>query len=84
MSGTRRKPGELGPHVEGYREWLARRGYTPGTVRGMLKDLGEVGRWMSREGLREAQLDVAAMVAFLVASRTAAAADWVRGRCCRC
>lgn len=68
MSGTRRKPGELGPRVEGYREWLARRGYTPATVRGMLKDLGAVGRWMSREGLREAQLDEAAMVAFLVAS----------------
>jgi len=68
MSGTRRKPGELGPHVEGYREWLAGRGYTPATVRGMLKNLGAVGRWMSREGLREAQLDEAAMVAFLVAS----------------
>lgn len=68
MSGTRRKPGELGPHVEGYREWLAGRGYTPATVRGMLKHLGAVGRWMSREGLREAQLDEAAMVAFLVAS----------------
>jgi site-specific recombinase XerD len=35
----------------------------------MLKDLGEVGRWMSRERLREAQLDEAAMVAFRVASR---------------
>jgi len=69
MSGTRRKPGELGPHVEGYREWLAGRGYTPATVRGMLKDLGAVGRWMSGEGLREAQLDEAAMVAFLVASQ---------------
>ena len=68
MSGTRRKPGELGPRVEGYREWLAGRGYTPATVRGMLKDLGAVGRWMSREGLREGQLDEAAMVAFLVAS----------------
>lgn len=69
MSGTRRKPGEMGPHVEGYREWLAGRGYTPATARGMLKDLGAVGRWMSREGLREAQLDEVAMVAFLVASR---------------
>ena len=68
MSGTRRKPGELGRHVEGYREWLARWGYTPATVRGMLKDLGSVGRWMSREGLREVQLDEAAMVTFLVAS----------------
>jgi len=67
MSGTRRKPGELGPHVEGYREWLTQRGYTPLTVRSMLADLGQVGRWMSREALVTAQLDEDAMVAFLAA-----------------
>ena len=32
MSGTRRKAGRLGPQVEGYRAWLAQRGYTPQTV----------------------------------------------------
>ena len=42
MSGTRRKAGLLGPEVEGYRAWLTHRGYTPGTVRNMLKDLGQV------------------------------------------
>ncbi len=69
MSGTpRRKPGKLGPHVEGYREWLAQRGYTPGTVRGMLKDLGQVGVWMAGEGLETGQLDEAAMVVFLAVS----------------
>lgn len=66
MSGTRRKPGELGPYVEGYQEWLTRRGYTPQTVTNMLKDLGQVGRWMSGEALGTAQLDENAMVAFLV------------------
>lgn len=71
MTGTRRKPGELGPHVEGYRAWLAHRGYTPQTVRGMLKDLGQVGVWMSREGLATAQLDEDVMVAFLAVSRAA-------------
>lgn len=72
MSGTpRRKPGRLGPHVEGYGEWLAQQGYTPGTVRGMLADLGQVGLWMAREGLETAQLDEAAMVAFLAAARAA-------------
>ena len=40
MSGTRRKAGLLGSQVEGYRAWLLRRGYTPQTVRNMLKDLG--------------------------------------------
>lgn len=72
MSGTpRRKPGQLGPHVEGYRVWLTQQGYTPGTVRGMLMDLGHVGLWMAREGLETAQLDEAAMVAFLAAARAA-------------
>ena len=57
MSGTRRKAGLLGPQVEGYRAWLAQRGYTPGTVRNMLKDLGQVGGGCRREGLEASQLD---------------------------
>jgi hypothetical protein len=46
MSGTRRRPGRLGPFVEGYRVWLLEAGYTPQTVRAMLKELGSLGRWM--------------------------------------
>ncbi|MBW8060728.1 MAG: hypothetical protein FVQ78_10525 [Solirubrobacterales bacterium] len=56
MSGTRRRPGRLGPFVEGYRERLLELGYTPGTVRGMLKVLGQLGRWMAGEGLEPGQL----------------------------
>jgi len=49
MSGTRRKPGRLGPFVEGYRIWLLEVGYTAQTVRAMLKDLGRLGAgWMLR------------------------------------
>ncbi len=59
MSGTRRKAGLLWPQVEGYRTWLERRGYTPGTVRNMLKDLGQVGLWLSAESIELAQLDEA-------------------------
>ncbi len=43
MGTTRRKAGLLGPHVEGYRGWLAGRGYTASTIRNMLKDFGLVG-----------------------------------------
>jgi len=43
MSGTRRKPGRLGPFVEGYRVRLLELGYSPQTVRAMLKVLGPVG-----------------------------------------
>src|SRR5215813_13219949 len=71
MAGARRKPGQLGPQVEGYRAWLTYQGYTPQTVRNMLADLGRVGRWMSREGLVTAQLDEDAMAAFLAAWQAA-------------
>lgn len=78
MSGTRRKPGELGPHVEGYRVWLAQQGYTPQTIRNMLKDLGQVGRWLSAQGLAAAELNEEWMAAFL-ASRQAAGQRRVPG-----
>ena len=69
MSGTRRKAGRLGPQVEGYRAWLMQRGYTPGTVRNMLKDLGQVGVWLSTESMDVTQLDEARIEAFLCARR---------------
>jgi site-specific recombinase XerD len=71
VSGTRRKPGELGVHVEGYRAWLAQRGYTPGTIRNMLKDLGQVGRWLSVEELGAGQLNEERMLEFLAVRRVA-------------
>ena len=57
MSGTRRKAGQLAPEVEGYGAWLVERGYTPSTIRNMLKDLGQVGLWLSSQGLTAADLD---------------------------
>jgi site-specific recombinase XerD len=69
MSGTRRKPGRLGPFVEGYRVRLLELGYTPSTVRAMLKVLGQLGRWMASEGSEPGQLDDAAIEGFLAARR---------------
>lgn len=57
MSGTRRRPGLLGPHVQGYQGWLLDLGYTPATVRNMLKELGQVGCWLASEGLTTDDLD---------------------------
>lgn len=51
MAKPRRQAGVLAPQVEDYRSWLADRGYTVQTVRNMLKDLGQVGLWLSRQGL---------------------------------
>lgn len=71
MSGTRRKPGGLGPQVEGYRAWLGQRGYTPSTVRNMLKELGQVGRWLMLQELEAGQLDEQRIAAFIAARRAA-------------
>lgn len=71
MSGTRRNAGLLGPQVEGYRAWLGNRGYTPGTVRSMLKDLGQLGLWLPVEGLEAAQLNEEQVAAFLTARQAA-------------
>jgi site-specific recombinase XerD len=65
MSGSRRKPGALGAHVEGFRSYLAERGYTPDTVRSQLKVLGRLGRWMETRGLRPAQLSTSVVEEFL-------------------
>jgi hypothetical protein len=54
MAGTRRKPGQLGGHVDGYRSYLLALGYTPETVRGQLKVLGQLGRWMAARGVTPA------------------------------
>jgi len=55
--------------VEGYRSRLLSLGYTPGTVGGQLKVLGQVGRWMQSEGLEPAQLDEAHIEQFLTTRR---------------
>ncbi|WP_248761448.1 hypothetical protein [Pseudarthrobacter sp. SSS035] len=67
MSAPKREAGRLWPHIEGYRAWLTRRGYTPGTVRNMLKDLGQLGLWLSAEGLRREDLNEERVAAFLAA-----------------
>ncbi len=69
MYENRRKPGRMGPFVEGYRSRLLSLGYTPGTVGGQLKLIGQVGRWMQIEGLEPAQLDEAHLEQFLASRR---------------
>ena len=78
MTGRRRKPGGMGPFIEGYRAWLAGRGYTPGTIVGMLAVAGGLGRWMDARGLAPGDLDRAAITEFCDARR-AAGMRWVPG-----
>ncbi|MGI8312828.1 tyrosine-type recombinase/integrase [Saccharopolyspora hattusasensis] len=70
MRGTpRRKAGLLAPQVEDYRTWLAQHGYTPQTTRNMLKDLGQVGLWLARAGLRVDELSEERLEDFLAVRR---------------
>ena len=68
--GTRDNLGRMGAHVEGYRLFLLGLGYTPGTIRGMLKVLGRLGRWMESNSLEPAGLDQAGVEGFRVACLT--------------
>lgn len=83
MSGTRRKPGRMGPHIEGLEAWLLELGYTPGTVRGLLKIAGHLGRWMASAEVEVAQLNEASIAAFCEVSQTAGDRRVATVRSCR-
>ncbi len=65
MSGSRRKPGRLGPYVEGYRARLLELGYSPLSVTRSLITLGHLGRWMDRHDIDVGQLNGGAVKTFL-------------------
>jgi site-specific recombinase XerD len=72
MAGRRRKPGRMGPFIDGYRDWLAGRGYTPATVINMLAMAGDLGRWMDVHDLAPGELDRDVITEFRNAMRAAA------------
>lgn len=65
MKGPHRQDGPLAPFVDGYRDWLSERGYTPASVVKALVALGNLGRWMAREDVGVEQLDDAAVGRFV-------------------
>jgi hypothetical protein len=69
VSGSRRKPGLLGPFVDGYRAWLVGRGYSPSVVVRSLGTLGHLGRWLERNALAVNELTAEAVSRFLVEYR---------------
>ena len=69
MSGSRRKPGPLGPFVDGYRAWLVGRGYSPSVVIRSLVTVGHLGRWLERNALAVDQLTVRVVSSFLAEYR---------------
>jgi site-specific recombinase XerD len=71
MSGRRRKPGRMGPFIEGYQAWLVGLGYSPGTVNNMLAMTGDLGRWMDARDVAASDLDRVVVAEFRDAMRTA-------------
>jgi site-specific recombinase XerD len=60
----------MGPFIEGFSARLLEVGYTPLTVRNMLKDVGQLGQWMESENLEISQLTRASIEAFIDARRS--------------
>lgn len=69
MSGTRRKPGRMGPYVEGFAARLRDLGYTPGTIGNELKLVGQLGRWLEREDLGVTELSEGSAEVFVESLR---------------
>jgi integrase/recombinase XerD len=78
MTGRPRKPGAMGPFIEGYRVWLAGRGYCPGTVIHLLATAGALGRWMDTHEITVGDVNRAVIAEFRNARR-ASGMRWVPG-----
>jgi len=78
MTGRPRKPGAMGPFIEGYRAWLTKRGYSPGTVIHLLAMAGALGRWMDSRDIAVGGLNQAVIAEFRCARR-ALGMRWVPG-----
>jgi site-specific recombinase XerD len=61
----------MGWFIDGYRAWLAGRGYAPGTVINMLAMAGDLGRWMDARDFAASDLDRVMVAEFRDAMRTA-------------
>lgn len=59
MSGTRRKPGPMGPYIAGLQARWSELGYSDLAIRNMLKDVGAVGRWMQQHDVQPGDLSPA-------------------------
>jgi len=60
----------MAPYIRGFEGRLLDLGYTPETVRNMLKQVGQLGRWMGTQGLDASQLGAEPIAGFVSAQRT--------------
>lgn len=68
----------MGPFIEGYRAWLTKRGYSPGTVIHLLAMAGALGRWINTCDIAVGDLNRAVIAEFRSARRTSGM-RWVPG-----
>ena len=61
---TTAEAGGDGPLIEGYRAWLTKRGYSPGTVIRLLAMAGALGRWMDTRDIADGDLNGAVIAEF--------------------
>lgn len=71
MGTTRRKSGVLAAEVEPYRAWLFARGYSPGTVRILLRNVSHLGVWLQARGLPGSSIAEASVREMFAARRVA-------------
>jgi site-specific recombinase XerD len=79
MGTTRRKSGVLTAEIEPYRQWLLEQGFTPATVRALLRNLSQLGVWLQEGGMTGTVID-AAWLDGLFAQRRALGRRGVPGR----
>ena len=79
MGTTRRKSGVLAAEIEPYRQWLLEQGFTPATVRALLRNLSQLGVWLQERGMTGTVID-AEWLDELFAQRRALGRGGVPGR----
>ncbi len=58
---TRRKSGVLTAEIEPYRQWLLAQGFTPATVRLLLRHLSQLGVWLQEHELPGTTIDLGSL-----------------------
>ena len=75
-----RVTGPLAPHATGFRQELARQGYTPHSASNQLQLMAHASRWLDGAGLGTAELSPARVEEFLAHRRAAGYTLWLSAR----
>ena len=68
--------GPLAPYAAGFGSWLRSQAYSPSAAANRLRQLGQVSRWLEREGLGVGELTAEQAGRFAAARRAAGRVTW--------